>query len=52
MAFEKNADLQAVLLRKGNPELLAAVNRAIFDIKADGTYLAISKKFFNEDVSH
>lgn len=50
-AFQGNADLQAVLLRKGNPELLSAINKAIADIKADGTYLAISKKYFNEDVS-
>ncbi len=49
--FLKNANLQAVLLRKGNPELLSAINKAIADIKADGTYLAISKKYFNEDVS-
>jgi L-cystine transport system substrate-binding protein len=49
--FQKNADLQAVLLRKGNPELLAAINKALADIKSDGTYLAISRKYFNEDVS-
>jgi cystine transport system substrate-binding protein len=49
--FQKNADLQAVLLRKDNPELLAAINKAIADIKADGTYLAISRKYFNDDVS-
>jgi cystine transport system substrate-binding protein len=49
--FQKDADLQAVLLRKGNPELLQAINTAIADIKADGTYLTISRKYFNEDVS-
>lgn len=50
--FQKDADLQAVLLRKGNPDLLTAINKALVDIKADGTYLTISRKYFNEDVSH
>ncbi len=49
--FQKDADVQAVLLRKGNPELLAAINKALADIMADGTYLAISRKYFNADVS-
>ena len=49
--FQSDADQQAVLLRKGNAELLTAINKAIADIEADGTYLAISKKYFNEDVS-
>ena len=49
--FQKDADAQGVLLRKGNPELLRAINKAIADIKADGTYLAIARKYFNEDVS-
>jgi cystine transport system substrate-binding protein len=51
VAFQSGADLQAVLLRKGNPELLAAINKAIAGIKSDGTYLAISQKYFNDDVS-
>ncbi len=49
--FQKDADVQAVLLRKGNPELLAALNEALAAIKSDGTYLAISRRYFNEDVS-
>ncbi len=51
-AYLPGADRQAVLVRKGNPELLAAIDKAISDIKADGTYLAISKEYFNEDVSN
>jgi cystine transport system substrate-binding protein len=47
-----NADANAVLIRKGNPALLEAINTALAQIKADGTYLAISKKYFGEDVSH
>lgn len=49
--FQKDADLQGVLLRKGNPELLRAIDKALADIKADGTYLTISRRYFNEDVS-
>ncbi|WP_089340367.1 amino acid ABC transporter substrate-binding protein [Burkholderia singularis] len=40
-----------VLIRKGNPELLAAINKALADIKADGTYAKISHKYFGRDVS-
>ncbi|SDV51528.1 amino acid ABC transporter substrate-binding protein [Chitinasiproducens palmae] len=44
-------DHSAVLLRKGNPELVAAVNKALADLKADGTYRKISEKYFGRDVS-
>ena len=40
-----------MLLRKGNPELVAAINKALADIKADGTYKTISVKYFGTDVS-
>ena len=40
-----------VLLRKGNPELVKAVNEALDAIKADGTYAKISEKYFGEDLS-
>lgn len=46
-----NAEQQGVLVRKGNPELVDAINKALAEIKADGTYLKISKKYFGEDVS-
>ncbi len=45
------ADYQGVLIRKGNPDLLAAINKSLADIKADGTYLKISQKYFGTDVS-
>jgi L-cystine transport system substrate-binding protein len=45
------SDKSAVLLRKGNPELQAAINKALADIKKDGTYEKISQKYFGKDVS-
>ncbi|WP_027481191.1 transporter substrate-binding domain-containing protein [Deinococcus pimensis] len=38
-------------VRKGNPQFLAAVNKALADIKKDGTYAKISQKWFGQDVS-
>jgi cystine transport system substrate-binding protein len=46
-----DADQSAVLLRKGDPALVAAVDKALADIKADGTYAKISAKYFGKDVS-
>jgi polar amino acid transport system substrate-binding protein len=40
----------ASAVKKGNTSLEAAVNKALKDIMADGTYEAISKKYLNEDV--
>lgn len=50
-ATQENADYSGVLIRKGNPELLAAINEALAAIKADGTYEQISEKYFGADVS-
>jgi cystine transport system substrate-binding protein len=42
----------AILIRKGNPQLQTAINRALADLKADGSYARISEKFFGKnDVS-
>ncbi|MDF9842994.1 MULTISPECIES: amino acid ABC transporter substrate-binding protein [unclassified Paenibacillus] len=41
----------AAVFLKGNEELVEAVNRALADMKQDGTYLAISEKYFGADVS-
>jgi len=38
-------------LRKGEPELLAAVNKAIDKLRADGTLKKLSEKYFNADVT-
>jgi cystine transport system substrate-binding protein len=51
-ATEANAEAEGVLIRKGNPELLAAINHALDQIKADGSYQRISHKYFGADVSH
>jgi cystine transport system substrate-binding protein len=51
VASEAKADFSGVLLAKGKPELLAAINKALDTIKADGTYAEISQKYFGEDVS-
>ncbi|MFZ5968095.1 MAG: amino acid ABC transporter substrate-binding protein [Bacillota bacterium] len=44
-------DQNAILFNKDNEELVNAVNKALSDMKQDGTYLKISQKWFNEDVS-
>ena len=51
VATQADADFSGVLLAKGKPELLAAINEALEAIKADGTYAEISNKYFGEDVS-
>jgi len=51
VATADDADFSGVLLAKGKPELLAAINDALVAIKADGTYAEISQKYFGEDVS-
>lgn len=40
-----------VAIRKGNPEFVAAVNKALADMLADGTYAKISEKWFGIDIS-
>ena len=50
-AEQENADYSGVIIRKGEPELLEAINKALVDIKADGTYKTISDKYFGQDVS-
>ncbi|OWY39998.1 amino acid ABC transporter substrate-binding protein [Xenophilus sp. AP218F] len=50
-ATAPDGEASGVLLRKGNPELKAAVDRALAAIKADGTYRKISQKYFGVDVS-
>ena len=47
----ESSDKSAVLIRKGSPELVAAINKALADMKKDGTYAKISQKYFGKDVS-
>lgn len=52
IAAEKTeADASGIIVRKGDPELVAAINQALADIKADGTYQTIADKYFGQDVS-
>lgn len=51
VATAEDADFSGVLLAKGKPELLAAINEALAAIKADGSYAEISQEYFGEDVS-
>lgn len=47
----ENADQSGVLLRKNEDDLLAEVNKALEQIKSDGTYAKLSDKYFGADVS-
>ena len=47
----KDASQSAIMLRKGSDELVKKINEALSDMKKDGTYLKISKKYFGTDVS-
>ncbi|HEU0202185.1 MAG TPA: transporter substrate-binding domain-containing protein, partial [Burkholderiaceae bacterium] len=44
--IEKNAAAVA----KGNTSLATAYNQALKEVMADGTYEALSKKWFNADI--
>ncbi|MBD1229343.1 amino acid ABC transporter substrate-binding protein [Xenorhabdus griffiniae] len=51
VAQQTDASKSAVLLRKGDAELLEAVNKTLQEIKDDGTYTRISEKYFGVDIS-
>jgi cystine transport system substrate-binding protein len=38
-------------MRKNNPELLAAVNKAIDRLRSNGTLAKLSEKWFHADVT-
>lgn len=48
---QNDAAQSAFMFRKGSGELIKKVNKALADMKKDGTYLKISKKYFGTDVS-
>lgn len=50
-ATDKETADSGILVKKGSPELVAAINKALDEIKADGTYAKISTQFFGVDVS-
>lgn len=41
----------AVAIRKGNPRFVEAVNKALKEMREDGTYARISEKWFGRDIS-
>lgn len=47
----ENADKSGVLLRKGEEDVQAEVNKALEQIKSDGTYKKLADKYFGADVS-
>lgn len=50
-ATRTDAEQEGILLRKGNPELKAAIDKALGEIKSDGTWQRISQHYFGADVS-
>ena len=40
----------APAVQKGNASLAKALDKALAEIMADGTYEKLSKKYFNEDI--
>jgi len=50
-AEQADADYSGIIFRKGDAELKAEIDKAIADIKADGTYQKIADKYFGADVS-
>lgn len=44
-------DSNAIPFRKGNPKFKQAIDKALEDLKADGTYAKISTQWFERDVS-
>ena len=50
-AEQADAEHSGIIVRKGDPELVEAINKALAEIRADGTYDKISQKYFGQDVS-
>ncbi|MFP1760485.1 amino acid ABC transporter substrate-binding protein [Lonsdalea quercina] len=50
-ATAESGDPSAILVRKGQTPLVEAINHALDQMKADGTYKTISVRYFGEDVS-
>jgi cystine transport system substrate-binding protein len=51
VAEKADADYSGIIVRKGDDDLVAAINKALTDIKSDGTYKTISDKYLGQDVS-
>ncbi|KQT66044.1 MULTISPECIES: amino acid ABC transporter substrate-binding protein [unclassified Aureimonas] len=51
VAAQDDASASGIIVQKDNPDLVAAINKALAELKADGTYETISQKYFGADVS-
>lgn len=51
VAEEADASQSGAIFNKSSQDLVDAVDKALKDMVADGTYLKISEKYFGEDVS-
>jgi cystine transport system substrate-binding protein len=51
VAFAERAVPIGVLLPQGEPDLLAAINKALEELEASGELTAISQKYFGADIS-
>lgn len=51
VAAQSDAEQEGVLIRKDNAPLQQAINKALAEIKSDGTYQKISTTYFGTDVS-
>lgn len=51
VAEQATSNEAAFLFNKGNEELVEAIDKALSDMMADGTYLEISERWFGDDVS-
>ncbi|KQT46386.1 amino acid ABC transporter substrate-binding protein [Aureimonas sp. Leaf454] len=51
VASQEDASASGIIVQQGNPELVAAIDKALDEIRADGTYETISQKYFGADVS-
>jgi cystine transport system substrate-binding protein len=52
VATQDKADVSGVIFRKGQGDLKAAIDKALADIKSDGTYEKISQTYFGANVSN
>jgi cystine transport system substrate-binding protein len=50
-AETEDPSLSALVFRKGSDDLVAAVDQALADLRADGTLAAISDEYFGADVT-
>lgn len=50
LAEHPDTDYQGIIVRKGNPALVAALNKALSDMKSDGSYTRIFRHYFGTDV--